>query len=286
MYKILSLLILISTAFQAQGIERKTKPDLDNLAVVVPSCDKYAEAWIGFFQLLEKYWPELNNEIYLIGGNKTYEKENLINVSIPNEKSWSDNMLQVLDMTQADYILILLEDYYITEPVNHKKFVSYYNIMRQEGSASLVLAPRDEYEKIHPFEKGLAYLNRDQPYRASLQAVIWKKDILKKILKSGESPWQFELKGTFRTRDLKEPFMIVTGKGPLNYLGAISRGQWSRKAMKLIKKEKLKFNRNMPSESLPIEIYNAIKGWISLNINQPIKKFFGVEEKTLMPGWF
>ncbi len=279
------VIIFLMCLFLSQvSTAAQKKHHLENLAVLIPSCDKYAEAWPGFFKLLDKYWPQLDNKIYLIGGHKKFERKNLYNISIVNEKSWSDNVLQVLNIIEEDYVMIFLEDYYITKPVNQENLIRYYEIMKQEGAANLVLAP-GEYLNKHPVEKGLAYMKPEQPYRTSLQAVIWKKDILKKLLKSGESPWEFELVGTVRTHGMKEPFMISTDK-PIPYSGVIRKGHWWRDIDSLIEKEGIVLDRKLPKESFFREKYIEIMGWISVNINQPIKRFFGLEHKTLTTGWF
>jgi len=282
--RVFTLLIFLALG-QASEAEVKNN-HLENLAVLIPSCDKYAEAWPGFFKLLDKYWPQLDNKIYLIGGKEKYERENLFNISILNEKSWSDNVLQALENIEEDYVMIFLEDYYITKPVDQEKLVRFFEIMKQEGAANLVLAPSGEYLKKHPDESGVAYMNLKQLYRTSLQAVIWKKEILKKLLKSGESPWEFELVGTLRTHEMNESFMIVTKDMPIPYFGVIRKGHWWRDIDKLAAKEGLNLKRKLPTEGFFREKYIELMGWISVHINKPVKKLFGLENKTLAPGWF
>ena len=281
--KIFKLLFLLILFMESKPTLSK---GLDNVAILVPSCDKYSEAWPGFFTLLDRYWPENKDlNIYLIGGKKSYKKDNVINISFTHDKGWSDNVIEALEHIHEDYVFIILEDYFLISPVKNDKLVIAFETMKSEKAASLVIA-FNEHATPHPTIKEVGFMNKDQPYRASLQAVIWRKEDLKKIIRSGESPWQFELDGTRRTYEMKAPFLSITDKSIFNYIGAISRGHWSRTAMHYIKKEKLDFQRHMPVENVWFEKYNAFKGWISRNINKPIKKFFGVEEKTLLPGWF
>ena len=74
----------------------------DDLAILVVSCDKYSELWDNFFNLMYKNWPSLkdsesNVPIYLIANSKKFSDSRVQTIQIPNEISWSDNVLKALD---------------------------------------------------------------------------------------------------------------------------------------------------------------------------------------------
>jgi hypothetical protein len=266
------ILMLLLASLGAHAIK------LDNLAVLTPSCDKYSETWPALYQLLNKYWPTLDQPRYLISNTKTYPDPRIHHVLIPNEKSWSDNMIQALDQIPEDYVMIIEDDYMITAPVNEERLQTLYNQMRTEGAAYLALVNVSNDSKTpHPTVPGLGYLPPEADYRSSLQICIWKKSILKSLLRSGENPWRFELYGIERTRKLKEPFMCVTNNFPIQYFGAIGKGKWAQFSVDFLKAQNIVMHYTLPIETKWERFKNAKLGWISANITYPLKKFLGIK---------
>lgn len=270
--KLFFIIIFLLAGINAHAIK------LDNLAILTPSCDKYAETWPAFFQLLNKYWPTLNQPRYLISNTKTYPDSRVHHILIPHEKSWSDNMLQALNEIPEDYVMILEDDYMITTPIQEERLQVLYNQMRKENAAYLGLVDVSNDPKIpHATVPGLGYLPPEADYRNSLQACIWKKSTLKAILRSGENPWKFELQGIERTRALKEPFMCVTQNPPIQYFGAIEKGRWHQSSVKFLKEQNIAIDYKLPISTNWQQSMLCIRGWISRNITYPIKKFFGIK---------
>ena len=251
---------------------------LDNLAILTPSCDKYAETWPALYQLLDKHWPTLDRPRYLISNTRTYPDAQIHHILIPNEKSWSDNMIQALDKIPEDYVLIIEDDYMITAPVNEERLKILYDQMRAEGAAYLGLIDVSNDPKTpHATVPGLGYLSPEADYRNSLQACIWKKSVLKSVLISGENPWRFELYGIERTRALKEPFMCVTNNPPIQYFGALEKGRWLQYSVDYLKSQNIVVTYELPIETTWQRRWMTIRGWISKNITYPLKKFFGIK---------
>ena len=41
--------------------------------LVVSSCDAYSDVWPVFFEFLDKYWPEVKGDVYLLSNQKAYK---------------------------------------------------------------------------------------------------------------------------------------------------------------------------------------------------------------------
>ncbi len=257
---------------------------IPNLTLIVPSCDKYSEAWKPFFTFLFKYWPNFEQKIYLIGNNNSYDDKRVTNILIPNEKSWSDNMLTALDQIEEDYILFMHEDYFLLSPVNVAEIEKLFKVMQKEKAAYLHLASRP-VATMHPTIPNLGYLSKEQNYRTANQVVIWDKAVLKSLLKSGENPWEFELDGTVRSRAIDRPFMSVTGgNAPVAYLGAIWRGYWMPNAIELIEKENIAMEYKLPiCSKMRSFIMNDMREFASTYFVRPIKKMLGLSDKRILP---
>lgn len=232
---------------------------LENISIIIPSCDKYAELWQPFFTLLFKQWPSLekgkqhaNIPIVFISNKKTFTHPRVNNIQFPKEISWSDNLITVLATIKTKYILYLQEDYFITEPINIKllaktlKYIEKYNACY----VSLVSMGQDvKNKKIILNSPNLAEISQHSPYRTSLQAAIWETKIFHKLLKTKENIWSFELAGSIRSETLQQPFLahvssnLQTTYDVINYINAVDRGTLLTSALNYLNAQNIKFNQ-------------------------------------------
>ena len=286
----LSLVVILNILFScnpAFAAAIKNSSDIQNLSIIVPSYDKYAEVWPPFFTLFFKYWPENTKNIYLISNEKTFTHPRVKSILIKNEKSWSDNMLFALEQIPNDYVMIILDDFLITSPVQHQKIAELFEVMKKEKAAYLELRATP-VEKNHPIVADLGYLAKEAPYRVSLQVAIWEKKVLKQLLKSGESAWSFEIEGTERSRKLPQAFMSITAAAspaPISYLGAISRGYWGRDSIAFLESEGIPVERTLPISGAFRDWMNGpFRNFVSKNLVQPVKDVLGL--KQVLPETF
>jgi hypothetical protein len=101
------------------------------------------------------------------------------------------------------------------------------------------------YLRLRPFPKpdqhldafsSLGSIDLEAPYRLSLQAAIWNKNIFLQLIESGETAWDMELKGSNRSRCVSKGF-YCTWKTAIHYRGAITLGKWSPIGLKISKDE-------------------------------------------------
>lgn len=259
---------------------------IEDLAVMVSSCDKYSGLWYPFFELWFKYWPQLENDLHLVSGHLTYPNAQVKVISVGVEQNWSDTISHALDRIPEDYVLLTLDDYFLSEPVDHQAIKQIVLRMRQENLGYVSLFPLP-YERPHAEEKNLGYMAHNQPYRASLNMGIWNKVVLKSLLKSGENPWLFEIYGSLRSREVTQPFLTITQKAPMIYVNAANRGKFMPKALELMKTEQLSARDiQMPvMGSFEIWYRGPFRHYLSKYIGQPIKKFFHYEGNLLPESW-
>lgn len=201
-----------------------------NLTIIVSSCDKYADLWPGFFSLLFRQWPQLATEhadvpIILIANAKKHDHPRVTMANFPNEVSWSDNMIETLKKVKTSHVLFLLDDYFLTH-FDHKRFQSLLNYCMQN--------PNVAYMQVHTGQpdvgnavagiKGVFYKKKNAPFITALQASIWRTEDFAGLLRSGESPWDFEKQATKRSRLMNKDFLIVMEGDPLAYLNMMHMG--------------------------------------------------------------
>lgn len=174
----------------------------EKISLIILSCDKNNFLWDGFFKLLDKYWINHPKRIILSSEKKIYENPSIISSTVcDNNEDWSSRLYHAICDANTEFVILLLDDFYIKSYVNEKIVNEYINLMfndlkivgisfeSQPGSVEFL-----KYKKL-----GLVKRKRFSTYRINAQPGIWRSSYLKKILRQGETPWQFELSGTFRS---------------------------------------------------------------------------------------
>lgn len=249
------LTILVIGAFLHSIVLAATNTTpLKDISIVVSSCDKYAQFWDPFFTLLNKHWPELTTThksvpIYLISNTKTYQNERVKTINIPDEISWSDNMLDALEHIKTKYILLFLDDYWLDAKVDQNRLLELILVMNKEDAAYLQLFvdPLEAHLSKHVAKnKNVVYKDKFQKYRASLQLAIWETKALKQILRSKESAWDFELAASIRSSGYPKEFLTVKNSSPITYINASHQGHITPTALRIAQAMDPNFKNTMP----------------------------------------
>lgn len=251
MFKNLATNILIFTLTLIGSPQISATPiKFNDLTILVSSCDKYAPMWGPFFASLFEQWPSLLQEnnnvpVLLIANHKSYHNHRVTMINIPHESSWADNMLTALQQVNTKYVLIALDDYWITQPVNETRLNELYQTMQTEHAAMLQLSnhdPRYQDGQKHATTSNLMYINKFAHYKVSLQLAIWDTEALKVLLRPGEDPWAFELSGTARSHGYPQAFLSTNADIPIRYLNAAHQGHINPAAIEYAKQHQIPFN--------------------------------------------
>ena len=109
------------------------------------------------------------------------------------DKGWASNLKKALSEIETDYILYLQEDYWLTRTVNTSKLLSQIDYCKSNGVDYLRLnIPFSNKSKVDDQHAGCS-LRKDK-YALCLQAAIWKKSTMEKLLIDGWSGWDYEAK--------------------------------------------------------------------------------------------
>lgn len=232
----------------------------NQLAIIVLSCDKYSDAWIPFFNMFFKYWGDCRFPIYLCSETQEFNHPKVKNLKSGKALEWSARLQWALEQITEPYVLFLLEDYILLKPVQNERIEHNLNILIKTKAGYLRLIPCPPPDTPLPNYPGIGIIKPGSPYRNSTQASIWNKETLLSIINPTETVWDFELIGTHRTDNLSEKFLCVEKNGfpfyegdyPYSYFcTAIVRGEWVRKAVKLIRRNGFDVDlTKRPQESL------------------------------------
>ena len=200
-----------------------------DVSFVVLSNDRYADVWPGYFTLLFRFWPDLPYKLYLISNHVRFPDERVIAIQVGDDLSWSQTLASGLARVPTRHVLLTLEDYYLTAPVDTAKVRRLHDAMVERGAVYLRLmgAPNPDYPDPHLPEIGM--IKKGAAYRTSTQLAFWDRQTLIDLLEK-ETVWQFELTGARRSDRIAAPFLSVYAPFlPVPYQQVVRGGKWTAK---------------------------------------------------------
>ena len=215
------------------------------VAVLVSSCDRFFDAWRPFAAFWRRHWPAraLPWPVFLLVNRLPVRSEWLTPLAVGRDRGWSDNLRLALGRIEADHLLYLQEDYFLTAPPEVALLIALTAAARAEDVDVRCLRAMPPGYGAEAWPRvaargvdGLSEVPAGSPGRGRLQAAIWRKAALLGALRPAESAWDFEARAAERLRALRA--WTVTDGTPaasaLPYLSsAIVRGLWTPEARRL-----------------------------------------------------
>lgn len=231
------------------------------MKIICLTSNEYLNILPGFAYLFNKFYP--NQEITVV----RYEDrpyglpDNFKNFAIGQQSnySWSGGLKRYLDEIDDEFVLLMLEDYYLDKPVD----IDTINLIQKymvNSPETVKFDLTDDRLKVIHNQVSIAYLEDSDktfnyiqseitaPFLASVQAAIWRVDFLKAILNTKDNPWQFE-KNPRTKKYLKEHNGVILGcvNPPMSYINAVGGegnkpGQYDLKKIPQWMIDELKFN--------------------------------------------
>lgn len=205
------------------------------MRVITLTSDKYLHVLRPYSYLFNKYWGA--DQPVLVAGftppsfdlppNFTFHSIGKFE-DYPASR-WSDAVIKLLNEIDDESFCLMLEDYFLTRPVDRRAVHMLNDYARQFGyvlridlSTDRLFMNGPQYHKDIPDYGYCGYIDliKSEPgnqYQMSLQAGIWRRDNLLKVLIPGESPWQVELDGTGRVNANRDLLVLGTRQWPIRY---------------------------------------------------------------------
>jgi len=112
-------------------------------AVLVSSCDAYADLWTPFFSLFWKYWSDCPYPVYLISNNQKFLHKKVIPLCVGGDHTnWSQRLCCALSRLDTNYVLLMLEDFFLQRKVMTKDVVSCLEALKKLDGNMLRLVNR------------------------------------------------------------------------------------------------------------------------------------------------
>lgn len=200
-----------------------------SVRIVVVTCDQYRDALPGLHGTLAHFWPDCPYPITVVSDSS----------GSPN--SWCGTVSKICDQFSDDLILLLMEDFWLTHPVEPALIQRAIGLFQFENVGAVRLFPCPGAGETTG-DEFFGLVERWEAYRISCQATIWRPEFLREICRAGEgSAAGFEIDGSNYAAEYLKPdvmaFRIGLYPWPIQYIcSAITRGRWERSAQQLCEK--------------------------------------------------
>lgn len=233
-------------------------------SVLINTCDKYEDAWYPFFELVKKYWSNCTYKFYLNTEKKEYN-HNDIELTVLNQLGdanissirWGERLKSSLNYIDTPFVILLLEDFFLQDFVDFLELENCIKMMEQDENLVAIYFKRIKgFTESYSENSNYFIMNENKKYKVNLQAGIWRKSELQKLIYRDDSPWSIEENGQNRIENTKMKF-LCSKKGThssckdcvfpyltdrkLGY--GIWRGKWMWKNNKLLNRNGIKLNK-------------------------------------------
>ena len=206
-------------------------------SVIYNTCDKYEPLWEGFFTLFKKYWRDYTGTIVLNTEEKSINIDGL-NIVRPlksgSNLTWSQRLMNSLDSVTSPYVITFLDDFWLKDYVKVGVINDCLNRMEKDNEIKcFTFAWQPGPNKPDDEQNDFEIRGRFAQYRINAQIALWRVDYLRRILRTYENPWQFELNGSFRSMIYGGKLLSLKKNAPLvfdyDYGFLIIRGRLNKK---------------------------------------------------------
>jgi hypothetical protein len=197
-------------------------------AIVIPSWDKSQLLWEPVLDSLNRFWKDCPLEVFIITNSIKKDDLGATFILTGDEVSWCRNFEKGLDQIDKDYILVILDDYLISRPVD-SRITEYFDLIHKNDINCISFCHKQSGKKAG-HSNLIEYVGPGMPYRVNLQIGLWKKKELVRLLQQSRTPWEFEKDGSRYSRNVMGQFACVNRNVdlPIMKINCLVKGKITR----------------------------------------------------------
>lgn len=224
---------------------------MKDFAIVVNTCDDYIDVWELFIRSMEEFFPTCQAPIYFNTESiNILHFDTTLNVKfVNNAEPWGKRLKLCLNQIQEEFVLNLFDDYLLDNFIDKRKIKNAKELLEMNDFLSAVYLNAISLNYHLDIQNaGFRVIKNFTEYRVNSAPAIWRKNDLIKLTHNDDTPWSWEIYGTYRSFYLKKNFLspssVKNNIFSYDYQngGAIYRGKWVRS---VIDEKIKKYNINL-----------------------------------------
>jgi hypothetical protein len=256
-----------------------------DLTIVINTCDTYEDVLVIFFHAFNAHWPDCPYPVVInTESNKYQHPARVHNHHSPGgTDDWGARLLSTLRTVESEFVLMVYDDFILDCKVNNDRVTAALLLMKSQAQATVAYLidtalPLSTPDSTQTFVE----IKARADYRLNSAPGIWRRQNLMSYTAAGDTPWAWEVFGTYRTwGDGKDFYSLNPQQAdiyPYNHAkgGAIYRGKWVREVVEQV------------SQAYPLKINWEERGYSSDKIFEKRSiawKLRFLETGFRMVGW-
>lgn len=207
----------------------------NDVSVLIITCDAYSDVWDYFFILFNKFWPDCPYSIYLGTNSKECNAVGVKTICIGEDVSWCDNLRVMLEKIPTQYVIIMLEDYFINKRINTDDVERTLEFAKMNKADCVRLRNSPVACRVVDKNLRIGYAEPASPYYINAQPAIWKVTSLISLLKPNWSAWQFERENS-KISKMLDLNIYTTNYQLVSCLNGVVRGKYLLSTIKALQR--------------------------------------------------
>ena len=249
--------------------------------IIISTCQKFSDLWDANVLLLNRNWRDRAMKTWLVTDEQSerfFEGVELICAGSGTEIT--KRLEYVLHRISAKYVLLTLDHYFLTEPIDNRAIQTALCVMEEENLDFLRLLPATRRnlrkEGAVEFSRHTGFYLRDVQtgnYRVSLCPGIWRTEFMRKTLAESRNAWEYEVALTPMARSLNAR-CALSNHNEFPYLDVVRKGKILRKADRYFRKDPiLHTDRKVMSvaENLKFTLRGKLHYWLPKPVMNMLK---------------
>lgn len=222
----------------------------DDVSVLIIGFDGYKDVWDHCIALMNKYWKD-RPKTYLATSELIPDYDNVEIITAGSNAEWSRKVQVALNTIHTPYVILMLEDFFITDQVDNEILKQVLNMVKTDNIKFyqlLVQLLKQTWEKGDPYKgnRHIHVIPKDKKYGINLQAAIWNTEFLReKVGTENYNAWIFEM-NQLKTEDYntKRIEYLIDDRNILNITHAVVQSKYLRGAIKKLRNINHDINRD------------------------------------------
>lgn len=217
---------------------------MNELSILIFSCDFYKDCWEPMLFSLDKYWPNCPYHKYVISNHESIEWHNTTFIKVGDHQGFGNDMRKALPQIPTKYVMYFQEDNFLERPVDNEAILLHLEHCIKNEIDFLKLSydamPKDS---LRVGNSDYCSNPIDREYAINTAVAIWNKDALYQLSVPGFSIWDFEKKILNYVKEnrinIKSETLhssLFNTKGITPILGnGVQGGKWTRRGAQFLK---------------------------------------------------
>lgn len=212
---------------------------LDNLSIIIVSCDRFSDLWDANLRLLDENWPQRRLDTILVSDTQNpFFHQGVRTLFAGDGASYSGRIRHALANVATKYVLLTLDDYFLIEKVESEKIGHLLSVMDQYDVGYLRLFRYLESRAKVAGEKHLRFVSTNRTYMVNLYPSIWRVSDLQKLVADDLSAWDLEVNLTALADKFGVKCMLSYGR-EFKIMDVVRKGKMLRAPARYLRKRDL-----------------------------------------------